>query len=87
VLRLREDSNVDRTPGRLVVSALISLYLGFACLLGAFALAAWRPPGALPGSILLGSLAGIFGFIWLPLIGLAIIVRLLDRLVTHKPPQ
>ena len=74
VLRLGEDSNVDRTPGRLVVSALISLYLAFGCALGSLALSSLSPLGTL-----LGAFGGIFGFVWLPLIVVAIFMRLADR--------
>jgi hypothetical protein len=65
-----------------VVSALISLYLAFGCAVGSAALEHWRPVEAL-----LGALAGLFGFAWLPLIGVAIIAQLCDTPPERKSPQ
>ena len=61
----------------MVVCALISLYLAFGC---AVASAAF-------GGELFGGLAGLFGLIWLPLLGLAILVQVVDGKPTRKSSQ
>ena len=65
-----------------MVSALISLYLAFGCALGAAALNYSNPARAL-----LARFAQLFGFFWLPLIGLAIIIQVCDTPTEDKPPR
>ena len=61
----------------MVVCALISLYLAFACGVASVAF----------GGELLGTFAGLFGLIGLPLLGLAILVQVVDGSPARKPPQ
>jgi hypothetical protein len=75
----QEERKIDRTPGRLVVAALISLYAGIGCFMFGAVLVAFVGPG---GALLFG-LSQIVVVPCLPLILLAIIVKLSEP-PTHR---
>ena len=76
--RPKQARPVHRTPGRIVVIALVCLYAGPVCALAGAILEAIHANGD-P----LFALAGVFWAIWLPLLLLAIVVSL----VGPAPPE
>jgi len=73
---MSETGKIDRLPGRLVVSSLVSLYLWFGC---AVTSAALDSTGSHVTGDLIGMFARLFGYSSLPLIFLAIVIRLTSR--------
>ena len=72
-----EAKTIDRTPGRMVVCSLACLYLAFICFMVGGVMVETNAAEGL-GALLLG-FAWLFGLGWLPLLFLAIIVRLSSR--------
>ena len=73
---MSEERKIDRLPGRLVVSSLISMYLAFFSLVFAGVFEANNGHG---GSEFFVMLAGLFASACLPLIFFAIILRLVSK--------
>jgi hypothetical protein len=73
---VNDGRKIDRTPGRLVVSSLISLYLAF---FSAVASMAFEAAGHHGSRDLFGMLAGLFASACLPLILFAILLRLISK--------
>lgn len=73
-------ANVNRWAGRLVILGMVSLFLAMLCAIGSFAMLA-RGPG---GGVALMNFAKIFGFLWLPLIGLGALIRVANNAQDEK---
>jgi hypothetical protein len=68
---MAENNKIDRLPGRLVVTSLILLYLGFG-----FGAAGFATGGL---GDLFSALSGLCSLLVLPLILFAIILRIIDK--------
>jgi threonine/homoserine/homoserine lactone efflux protein len=69
---MSDTTSINRLPGRLVVLGMLCLFVAMACGLASLALI-----GKSGGGTLL-SLAKVFGFLWLPLVGLGALMRTSD---------